>query len=555
MKVLSIWLLLCAPLSAQNLVLIVGDDMDCREFGFMGSPSAVTPNLDWLAREGSVFTRVQCPASICRPNIATLITGRQPWEHGIWSHPKAHYPAMQPSGDTLPGALSAAGYRTRIDGNKWWEGDTGHAHERGYIESGGNTAETSYFRTTIAGSTDFIARCAASGEPFALACFPQTPHLPHTAPAGQLARINPAGITAEQVEYLAMVAWFDEWIGAIIGQLAISGVLDDTLIVFIPDNGWRSNAPAKSSPYEAGHRVPLILRGPGIPPGRYDRLAEQRDVMPTILDCLGVQIPDAVTGQSLWPITQGVLDCGEPQIVFGYQQPHSQTWPGAVRAVSEDGWSYVCWLADVTPQWSAAGTWWLYHHGGTGISRAAGSQELYHVADDPAELQPVDDAAQLAAMRDAANAWWTGLGRDPLPSAPGEPADQILDDEHLLIVSGTWGTGVLGYQGDCRWHATGTGSAAAEWRVFVAPGRYRVSVTWAPASNRATNTPFAVLDGSTPLQTVRVNQQVSPADRTDAGVGWRDLSEVEFTGPIVVRITNGADGYVIADAVRIERMD
>lgn len=97
----------------------------------------------------------------------------------------------------------------------------------------------------------------------------------------------------------------------------------------------------------------------------------------------------------------------------------------------------------------------------------------------------------------------------------------------------------------------------ASWTFSVAPGDYKVSVTWSEHANRATNAPFSIYDGSatsTPLSTTLVNQRNAPADFTQGGVNWHRLNNgnaVTITGnSLVVRLTNNnADGFVIADAV------
>ena len=100
-----------------------------------------------------------------------------------------------------------------------------------------------------------------------------------------------------------------------------------------------------------------------------------------------------------------------------------------------------------------------------------------------------------------------------------------------------------GYGDSVHYAAAGDGSATARWSATVA-GRFKVYVTWSPQENRATNAPFTVRDGETILATVRVNQQLAPDG------GWLLLGE--FAGTLSVTLTNDADGFVIADAVRFE---
>jgi hypothetical protein len=96
--------------------------------------------------------------------------------------------------------------------------------------------------------------------------------------------------------------------------------------------------------------------------------------------------------------------------------------------------------------------------------------------------------------------------------------------------------------------------SAATWQFTgLASGQYRVSATWSPGSNRATNAPYSI-NGGAPIL---VNQRQSPNDFVDGGAGWRDLGIVDLAGnTLTVRLANtGANGSIIADAIRIERID
>ena len=135
---------------------------------------------------------------------------------------------------------------------------------------------------------------------------------------------------------------------------------------------------------------------------------------------------------------------------------------------------------------------------------------------------------------------------------------QILDDGGAGFSTSGSGWSVAtnqGHQSDVRYSEAGNGSDTATWTFTVAPGRYRVSATWTPYFNRATNSPYTVLDGATPLGTVRLNQEPPPNDFTDGGTPWEDIGTFDVAGTtLVVRLTDDANEYVIADAVRIERV-
>ena len=114
-----------------------------------------------------------------------------------------------------------------------------------------------------------------------------------------------------------------------------------------------------------------------------------------------------------------------------------------------------------------------------------------------------------------------------------------------------------GRQNDLDFSALGSGGDVARWTFTVSPGRYRVSASWVEHTNRATNAPYTIRDGSTAVATVAVNQKLAANDLTDGGTVWEDLGgPYDIAGTtLVVEVSDAANGYVIADAVRIERLN
>ena len=128
---------------------------------------------------------------------------------------------------------------------------------------------------------------------------------------------------------------------------------------------------------------------------------------------------------------------------------------------------------------------------------------------------------------------------------------------------------VQGYQGDSRlvppanrlpgsnrMIASPRFRSTATWSFgTLAAGTYRVSATWVPGSNRATNAPFTVYSGATPLVTRAMNQRAAPDDVSVDGGVWEDLGIFTLGGgAVTVRLSNVANGWVVADAVRVERV-
>ena len=141
--------------------------------------------------------------------------------------------------------------------------------------------------------------------------------------------------------------------------------------------------------------------------------------------------------------------------------------------------------------------------------------------------------------------------------APPPVQEYIIDDGDpgFSTTGGYWTnvTNTLAYQLDYDYHPPGTDGAAATWTFSHIPtDAYQVFVKWIPFSNRATNAPYTILDGSTPITTVAVNQQVMPSGDLENNVVWQSLGKFNTsTGTLVVRLSDNANGYVVADAVRI----
>ena len=134
--------------------------------------------------------------------------------------------------------------------------------------------------------------------------------------------------------------------------------------------------------------------------------------------------------------------------------------------------------------------------------------------------------------------------------------NQIIDDGddgYSQTTGWTNVTNLLAYGLDYDYHAAGNGSGSATWEFDNLPaGSYQVFTKWIGFSNRASNAPYTIFDGSTALGTVPVNQQVMPSGDQSNGVVWQSLGTFSTsTGTLAVKLGDNANGYVVADAVRI----
>ncbi len=398
-----------------NVVMIVSDDQGWGDFGFMGHPEIRTPNLDRLAAEGAAFPNGYVPTSLCRSSLSTILTGQYAHQHGICCNDPPEgvdRSAMVLSARTVPGILAERGYASLQTG-KWWEG---HYSNGGFTEGmtenrkNGRHGDAGLLigRDTMKPVFDFIDRCQTKSQPFFLWYAPMMPHTPHNPPAEILKKYQKPGRDEKVAKYWAMCEWFDQTCGALLDHLDANKLSDNTLVVFVVDNGWiqytgpnrnpgraQFETRSKLTPYDGGLRTPVILRWPGqTKPGVYKDLVSTIDLAPTMLTACGVA-PDAdLPGLSLLDVGAGGKSL-KRDAVFGEIFQHT------AAAVGKPGLS-------LTHRWVREGDWKLIR-----FDRPPKPPELYDVNADPTEernLAPMhpDRADRLAQRIDQ---WWDG--REP----------------------------------------------------------------------------------------------------------------------------------------------
>jgi arylsulfatase A-like enzyme len=350
-----------ADTSRPNIVFIISDDHAWTDYSFMGHPQIETPNIDRLAKRSAVFPRGYVPTALCRPALATFASGLYAHQHKISGNDPALLPEMagrggkqkqEPAGysalreklishmdrqPTIAKRLGAQGYLSHQSG-KWWEGSYQrggftHGMTRGFPKPGGRHGDDGLKigRDGMAPVFDFIDHAVTEKKPFFIWYAPFLPHTPHTPPDRLLEKYKRKGITSDHVaRYYAMVEWFDETCGQLLDRLDAKGLTQNTLVVYIGDNGWiqQENAPgfaprSKQSANEGGIRQPTLFSWPGViqPGSRGEQLCSSIDLVPTALAAAGIAPPANLPGLNLLP----VLKSGKPtprDIVFGETFAH-----------------------------------------------------------------------------------------------------------------------------------------------------------------------------------------------------------------------------------------
>ncbi len=331
--VVIVCLLPCSVLAAAppNIVMIISDDQAWTDYGFMGHPQIRTPHLDRLAAASVVFKRGYVPTALCRPSLMSMITGRYAHQHGVTGNDPSPKYAKEDSElsasqraelianidrfETVPELLAKRGYVSHQSG-KWWEGNyrRGGFTEgmtRGFPERGGRHGDDGLTigRQGMQPVTEFIDRAVADEKPFFVWYAPFLPHSPHNPPERLLARYQALGLPETVAKYQAMCEWFDETCGELIGHLEAKGIRDNTLIVYVTDNGWIQSpensgyAPrSKQTPYEGGVRTPILFSWPArLNPADREELVTSLDLVPTMLAAAGSEIPEDLPGLNLLP--------------------------------------------------------------------------------------------------------------------------------------------------------------------------------------------------------------------------------------------------------------
>ncbi len=444
---IALLVLLVASMTARgerpNIVLLISDDQDYEHLGFMGNGFVHTPALDELARAGTVFTTAHLPMSRCHPTLASFLSGRYPHQSGIYYNYGDKKLAPK---NSLPNLLKQAGYATYVEG-KYWEGDP---RAMGFTHGRGKTARK-FVRETQRDLFRFIDNHAGK-QPLFIWWAPMLPHTPHNPPARYRklyreeempippymkgredaipdhpdpSRRRRKGFRHREMTSYAMEAWLDDGVGQLVDKLKSVGQHDNTLYVFVIDNGWCNGLVSKGSPFEKGVRTPIFFSWPKKieKNQRFDDLVSTLDLFPTILDYAGVSVPRDVPGWSLRPRIEG-KPARQREMLFGAiypafatkgdQRPERDVYALYCR---DRRWKYILYLQDVVAERN--GSYFRIQSILTDYpTRAAGDEDLYDLQADPYELNDLADEesqqARLAEMRQRVLKWWDATGGKPL---------------------------------------------------------------------------------------------------------------------------------------------
>ncbi len=382
-----------------NIIVVITDDQGYGPVGEHGHPWIHTPNLDELYRSSAHFTRFLVSPT-CAPTRSALMTGRHPMRNGV-THTILERERMTLDATTLPQVLKSVGYTTGIFG-KWHLGDEEpyQPHNRGFDEAfihgaggigqaykcscadapgnkyfdpvirhNGSFVKTSGFCTDLffTAALGWIKGVQKTDSPFFAYITTNAPHGPFIAPPKNTKRFTDLGFGKNQAGFYGMIENIDENVGRLLTKLDAWQLFDNTLVIFMSDNGMTGNGSGrlgrslgqdangnqlmpynaqmkglKGSADEGGVRVPFFVRWDGqIKPGRdIDRIAAHLDLFPTLASLAGATQPKGqVEGRSLLPLIENPAASWEDRYLVTHKgrwktgaDPDDYQWKGfAVR--------------------------------------------------------------------------------------------------------------------------------------------------------------------------------------------------------------------------------
>jgi uncharacterized sulfatase len=429
-----------APAAKPNILVIISDDQGWEDYGFMGHPHLATPALDQLAAQSLTFARGYSPVPLCRPSLCSIATGLYPHQHGVTgndptlpdagvnaqtgrANPKyaRYYTTIIENFRSRPNFirdLTSRGYRS-LETGKWWEGDP--VQTAGFTSAmtvgtgkgdrhGGAGLEIG--RQGLAPITQFIEQ--SGPQPWLVWYAPMLPHAPHTPPAELLAKYLKVAPSEPVARYWASVEWFDRTCGELLAYLEQKKLRENTVVLYTTENGWiqhpqQANRPAprsKLTPYEGGHRTPIMISWPGHVAPRMDRehLASTIDFWPTLAALLKTPAPASLPGLNLTDATA----VARRTSLFGEHYAHNIADVDAPTRSLEHRWIIAGWHKLIVPD---------------ARNRPKATPELYDLQSDPGEK--TDLAAQrperVRELRLQLDTWWTPPGTAQASLAPAAP--------------------------------------------------------------------------------------------------------------------------------------
>jgi N-sulfoglucosamine sulfohydrolase len=422
-----------AAAERKNVLLIVADDLG-MEVGCYGDKAAKTPNIDALVAAGTRFTHGFASVSSCSSSRASLLTGMPTHQSGQYGLAHAtHNQHSFPTVKGLPALLAPAGYRSGVIAKLHVQPREVYPFDVEVPGNGRNpvqVAEQAHKFIADSGDKPFLLLIGFTDPHRAGKGFANQQKYPASVPAEKL---DPAKlpvpyflpdqpeVRAELAEYYQSVTRMDYGVGLLMKVLADTKTADDTLVIFLSDNGIPFPG-AKTTLYDPGLNLPLVIKKPGQKTGVVNSaMVSWTDIAPTVLDWAGVKKPAALPGRSVLPFLEREKPDGW-DVVYGSHQFHEVTMYYPMRMVRTRTHKYILNLAHeleyphASDLWESATWQGILKRGDLQMGRRSveaylhrPKEELYDLTADPEELTNLaadpKAAAVLAGLRARLRDW------------------------------------------------------------------------------------------------------------------------------------------------------
>jgi N-sulfoglucosamine sulfohydrolase len=425
-----------ATAAPKNVVLVVTDDQG-QDAGCYGNPVLKTPHLDRLAAEGTRFRLAFASTASCSPSRSVILNGKHNHATGQYglAHANHHFVGFDKL-QTLPALLRQAGYRTALAGKFHVLPEPLYPFD---VTVKGNPRNSVRMAE---GCQEFIKE--SGDRPFFLYFCPTDPHrgggkagdLPEKPdlfgnadyPGVTPATYSPKDVIvppflpdtpacrAELAQYYQSVSRADQGLGRLVQVLKDTGKYDDTLIIFVSDNGIPFPG-AKTTHYEPGLKLPCVVRAPGASRRGVvsDAMVSWVDLTPTILDYAGAlpKNPRAFHGRSVLPVVSEPSPAGWDE-VYASHTFHEVTMYYPMRTVRERRYKLIWNIASplsfpfASDLWGSA-TWqdavkrgpdFVYGKRTVAAYKQRPAYELYDLEADPNETVNLADKPEHAATKE-----------------------------------------------------------------------------------------------------------------------------------------------------------
>ena len=573
-------LLACAltgPAIAQqrpNIILVSLDQLRADRLHVYGNPRPTSPNLDRMAAEGMRFSRFYSAASWTTPSYASMMTSQFPSRHGATLFHTENTEGLHGDAITLAELFRKAGYKTGAfvnNGNagKFLTGNGFDDYDQGQRPAPNITERVKQVPTFTAPATN--ARVLQwldqnRSKPFFLFLLYIEPHSPYDPPPqhdlfkndaypnetntgydltkGKLFRWanlgDPKAIERLGQLYDGKIHFIDYYFGQVLERLRARGLNKNTIVLLTSDHGellYTHRADYMTfdhrSLYDQVMHVPAIFWGRRVPAGKVsDALAGHIDIAPTLLELAGLPPKPDAQGSSLVPVLNGKKNAVR-EYLFGEQDVVEP-----LRSVRDARYKLI-------------------------LNTRTGRKQLFDHQTDPEEQTDVAERHPEIVSRLASELERWRKENEPEPGARDQrwrafaskdyTIDEMAIGATLQLTGEGWKMGDehQNFHGGCYWTEpakAGETPRTAVWRPDnPLLGRYRISLWYGglPDGKVATRAPFSI--------ETRKGAQAFQVDQTQHTGAWRELAIVE--NPLFVKLTNQANGRIIVDAVRFERLD